>query len=174
MIQPESSFGFLSGDTYEDHFNQLFGYYHEKFLGNPVVEDPEQLALEKAYKTLLVYSSTAVTQQLTYTIVRLATIDEARSRNRRPTNAWLENGDDFSFDYKSPESVEDVVMNRWLIEAVISEIPIVHQQALLLTAEGYNQEEIAEILDIAVGTVKSRVNRGREYARQLRDKFEIE
>lgn len=48
------------------------------------------------------------------------------------------------------------------LRAALQEIPLDQREALLLiAAEGLSYEEVAQITGVAVGTIKSRVNRGR-------------
>ena len=56
-----------------------------------------------------------------------------------------------------------------LIEKALEEItPVFRTAVVLRDIEGLGYEEIAEILQISLGTVKSRINRGRaELARLL-------
>jgi RNA polymerase sigma-70 factor (ECF subfamily) len=56
------------------------------------------------------------------------------------------------------------------LDRAIGQLPEEQRQILLLTAlEGLSYDQVAIILNVAVGTVRSRLSRGREALRQLMD-----
>ncbi len=55
---------------------------------------------------------------------------------------------------------------RWT-SSILDALPAHHRKALYLYLEGYKYAEIAAILDVPLGTVRSRINRARATARQL-------
>jgi RNA polymerase sigma-70 factor, ECF subfamily len=71
----------------------------------------------------------------------------------------------------APESVEQEVTRtelREVVQRAISSLPPDYREVIVLRdIEGRSYEEIAEILDIPSGTVRSRIHRGREALRSL-------
>ena len=66
------------------------------------------------------------------------------------------------FDFASQEEV------RGRVEAALREVPEVFRAVVVLRElEGFAYEEIAEILQVNLGTVKSRLTRGRAALREL-------
>lgn len=67
-------------------------------------------------------------------------------------------------------SPEDVVLTRereYAIKAALIDIPDVYREAIILCdIEGLSYEETAAALGVGIGTVKSRISRGREELRQ--------
>ena len=56
------------------------------------------------------------------------------------------------------------------LEAAITQLPIEQRQVILLVGlEGMRYEEVAEVLNVPVGTVRSRLSRGRDQLRRLMD-----
>ncbi len=106
-----------------------------------------------------------------YRIASNLAINELRRRKRWRFFSLNDPGDDDERSYKlelpdeSTPSPEDTVEKRETseqIEAALSKIPLKYRTPLVLREiEGYDYEEISQILDIPRGTVKSRLNRGR-------------
>ena len=80
-----------------------------------------------------------------------------------------------------PIAVEDVAPNLTIgpnagallqlrdLERAIGVLPEEQRQVILLGLEGMRYEEVAVVLDIPIGTVRSRLSRGREMLRRLMD-----
>jgi RNA polymerase sigma-70 factor (ECF subfamily) len=58
--------------------------------------------------------------------------------------------------------------SKWSIQSALLTLPFEQRQAILLSdLHGYHYEEIAEMTGSNVGTVKSRIHRGRERLRAM-------
>ena len=56
------------------------------------------------------------------------------------------------------------------VRRALSQIPALFRSAVILRdIEGFSYEEIAEVLDVSVGTVKSRILRGRRMLKEILD-----
>jgi RNA polymerase sigma-70 factor (ECF subfamily) len=56
------------------------------------------------------------------------------------------------------------------VQSALAEIPAVFRSAVILRdIEGFSYEEIAEVLDVSAGTVKSRILRGRRMLKEILD-----
>jgi RNA polymerase sigma-70 factor (ECF subfamily) len=103
-------------------------------------------------------------------------------RSRRKFKAWIfrnrkrqEPTDPFEFpeqEHSSDYWTEDMVSEDGEILSYILRMPKQHQEVLILYYyDEFSTKEIAKILDIPQGTVKSRLARGRK---QLKDLLEME
>jgi RNA polymerase sigma-70 factor (ECF subfamily) len=64
-------------------------------------------------------------------------------------------------------TISSVVARRADITAAARALPLEQRQALALWEAGYSYDDIAERLGVAVGTVRSRISRGRDRIREL-------
>jgi len=106
-------------------------------------------------------------------IVTNACYDQLRVKQRRPTSSLddLPIEADHTYYLKDSaeqpdEYVERQELNRF-IEAGIATLPLEQRTVLVLSdVKGMSYEEVADVLNISLGTVKSRLSRGRA---KLRD-----
>lgn len=74
----------------------------------------------------------------------------------------LENEEASPFDQMASRELQEVV------HEALAKVPAVFRTAVILRdLEGFAYEEVAELLDVSVGTVKSRIVRGRHALRKL-------
>jgi RNA polymerase sigma-70 factor (ECF subfamily) len=100
--------------------------------------------------------------------------DELRRRGRRPADSLFAMGAEGEFEIDLPdtgETAEELIEREAVaqgIERALLELPFDQRQVILLSdVHGYHYEEIARITGSNVGTVKSRIHRGRERLRVL-------
>lgn len=121
-------------------------------------DDVVQMALERALARLDQWKSEARLDSWMFKIVRNAWIDELRSRGRR--------GKIF-VAAEAGESVGEAVIERatdvMAVESAMARLPEEQRSAVsLVLVEGLPYKEAAEVLDIPIGTLTSRLARGRE------------
>lgn len=93
-------------------------------------------------------------------------LNQALHRRRASREAPL---DEMTDPPAQPARQDDQVAVREITEAM-RQLPLEHRAPILLTAvEGLSYEEAADVLDVPVGTVRSRVSRGREKLLRLHD-----
>jgi RNA polymerase sigma-70 factor (ECF subfamily) len=110
-------------------------------------------------------------------LLRIATnraYDVIRSRNRRPTRSLdaelFESQPEWTTQAQSegPESFAGRTELARYLEAALGQLPEDQRTAILLSdVQGYGYEDIANVMGVAVGTVKSRISRGRSALRTL-------
>ncbi|MEM8902435.1 MAG: sigma-70 family RNA polymerase sigma factor [Actinomycetota bacterium] len=108
-----------------------------------------------------------------YRILTNTYINRYRAKQRRPDETDLGEGEDFYLYRRlggleaayANRSAEDEVLDLFTeteVKEAIEDLPEQYRLAVLLAdVEGFAYKEIAEILDIPIGTVMSRLHRGR-------------
>ena len=109
-----------------------------------------------------------------YRILTNTYINSYRAKQRRPDETDLDEVEDLYLyrrlggleAARSGRSAEDELMDSFSeaeVKAAIEALPENFRMAVLLAdVEGFSYKEIAEILDIPIGTVMSRLHRGRK------------
>jgi RNA polymerase sigma-70 factor (ECF subfamily) len=99
-----------------------------------------------------------------YRIAVNACYDQLRKTQRRPTESLPEHVD--PTDPSAEEAIESAAL-RPEIESALSQLPADFRNAVILAdLEGLPLPEVADVLGVPVGTVKSRVFRGRRLLAQ--------
>jgi RNA polymerase sigma-70 factor (ECF subfamily) len=143
-------------------------------------EDLAQETMTKAMRAMDTYQDATNIRAWLLTILRRTHIDRLRAQKRRPTEmpldeTMVQSADDatdpageFDEQWTEPEQL----INRFEDEAVaeaLRELPEnIRWTLLLVDVEQIEQADAAEVLGVAVGTIKSRAHRGRA---MLRDRL---
>lgn len=172
-----------------DAFNQLvLDYQHQvynqayRMMGDPAsASDATQEAFIKAYRNIESFRGGSFRSWL-LRIVTNCCYDEFRRRKRRPATSFEDMGD--IDEEANPalingrESPEESIERDELAQALqsaINALPPHHRTVLILSdVQGFSYAEIAETVDIPLGTVKSRLARARANLRDiLQEKMEL-
>ena len=132
--------------------------------------DMSQEAFIKAYNSLSSFRGDSKFSVWLYRIVSNVCLDFLRSRNRRATvSLSVENDEgeeielDIADEASSPQALLDRSLTRDAVRRGLQALPPDHREILLLREiQGLSYEEIADTLDLEVGTVKSRIFRARK------------
>ncbi|TQS41475.1 RNA polymerase sigma factor SigM [Cryptosporangium phraense] len=120
--------------------------------------DALQDALLSAYRSAASYRGEAAVTTWMHRIVVNACLDRVRRRQARPTVPLPE-------DDRAPAAPNDPIASRETaidVQAALAELPDEQRIALVLVdVQGHPVADVAEMLGVAVGTVKSRCARGR-------------
>lgn len=149
-------------------------------------EDLVQETYLKAYRGFHSFEENTNLKAWLYRILTNSYINRYRAQQRRVDETPMDQDDDFSLYRhlgeldpsragKSPEEeILDLFSNSEVVEAVESLSETFRWPVLLADVEGFSYKEIAEILDVPVGTVMSRLHRGRKALQRLLYDFAIE
>lgn len=141
-----------------------------RYLNNAAeVEDVTQEAFIKAYRALPNFRGDSAFYTWLYRIAANAAKNHLVALGRRPSSDMALD-DSEVFDVPGPlkdhESPDEVIMGQqleMLISRTIEELPVELRAALTLREfEGLSYEEIADVLECPIGTVRSRIFRARE------------
>lgn len=147
-------------------FSELISRYDDRMrglawqlLGDRVaMDDVLQDAYLKAFRSLGGFRQDAAFSSWLYRIVQTTCIDRHRRRARRPQVSLEVVAD--PRDHAADPATE--VARRDALRSALGELPEDQMAAVLLVdAEGLSYAEAAEMLDVAAGTIASRVNRAR-------------
>ena len=167
-------------------FNQLVEAYQDLLhsLVARMVPDPDQAgdavqeAFFSAYRNLGRYRGPSFRGWLTRIAVNAA-MDLQRLRRRRPASPYPELEDESwqppAGEESDPERLALSGERGHAIVAALAAITADQRAAIVLyDVEGYDYAEIAEMTGVSLGTVKSRIHRGRLALRELlADRMEL-
>ena len=135
-------------------------------------EDLVQDTYLRAYRSYGSFTEGTNLRAWLFRIMTNAHINRYRSKQRRPDETELDDLDDLYLYRRLNDpgaysrSAEDELMDLFSEAEVVSAVealPENYRMAVLLAdVEGFAYKEIAEILDIPIGTVMSRLHRGRK------------
>jgi len=121
-------------------------------------DDAVQIAVERALLRLDQWRSDARLDSWLFKILRNAWIDEVRARARRAKILMPEEAGE-----QIGEATMEREIDRWSAEAALSRLPEDQRLAVsLVLVEGLSYKDAAEVLDVPIGTLTSRLARGRE------------
>ncbi len=138
-----------------------------RLTGNPAdADDLVQETMLKAYRAWDQYEKGTNAKAWMLTILRHAFINEYRRRTRHPETVDVDSIEPYAvFPEVQDEDPQGAFFDRIVDDEVlraIDQLPEVFRETLVLSdVEGMSYQEIAGILEVPVGTVKSRLFRAR-------------
>ena len=154
---------------------------------NPAdAEDLVQETFIRAYKGFPSFTDGTNLRAWLYRILTNTFINSYRAKQRRPEQTDLDDVEDL-YLYKRlggleaatmGRSAEDELMDMFTdsdVKDAIDDLPEQFRMAVLLAdVEGFSYKEIAEIMDVPIGTVMSRLHRGRKALQRSLHDFAVE
>jgi RNA polymerase sigma-70 factor (ECF subfamily) len=157
-------------DILVERFQDPLMNYIVRFVGNyDDAADILQDTFLRIYKKKHLYKTIARVSTWVYTIAGNLAKSELRKGHRKYTTRLVRTNDDndeYTLPLPDGEPLPDRSANSSLLSEKIQEallqIPEVFREAVVLRdIQELSYEEIAEIIDMPIGTVKSRISRGR-------------
>jgi RNA polymerase sigma-70 factor (ECF subfamily) len=154
---------------------------------NPAdAEDLVQETYLKAYRAFHTFQQGTNLKAWLYRILTNTFINAYRSKKRKPEQSDIEDIEDLYLYRRlggleaaaAGRSAEEEVLDHITdtdVKAALESLPDNFRMAVLLAdVEGFSYKEIAEILDIPIGTVMSRLHRGRRALQKALFEFGME
>lgn len=173
--------------TFEDDVMELVPQLYSAALRmtrNPAdAEDVLQETLLRAYRGYHTFNTGTNLKAWLYRILTNTFINRYRRQARRPDEVELGDLEDFYLFKRMGEdgpggavrSAEEEALDRFVdddIKAAVEALPENFRIPVLLAdVEGFSYKEIAEIMDVPIGTVMSRLHRGRKALQQALWRF---
>ena len=149
-------------------------------------EDLVQEAYLRAYRGYGNFEEGTNLKAWLFRILTNTYINTYRAKQRRPESVDLDEGEDF-FLYNRVGGLEAAMANRTTEDTVLERITDDEVKAalealpenfripvLLADVEGFSYKEIADIMDVPIGTVMSRLHRGRRALQKALYEFGLE
>lgn len=146
-----------------------------RMMGNREdAQDCAQEAMVRIYRAMGSFKCQSALATWIYRITMNTCLDELRRRKARKVtslDSLVDNGWSPTDTGDTPEEHGLRVEKQNALNQAIQSLPDDMRAAIILRdVKGYSYDEIASILDANVGTIKSRISRGREKLREILSK----
>jgi RNA polymerase sigma-70 factor (ECF subfamily) len=147
------------------HQDHLFALVYRLVPDRDQAADAVQDAFLSAYRNLASFRGGSVRSWLSRIAINAA-MDLQRTKRRRPSQPYPELEDDTwqppAEREVEPESKALAAERSKVLAAALAGLPFEQRNCIVLfDVEGYDYAEIATIMKVEIGTVKSRIHRGR-------------
>ncbi len=163
-------------DEFYPHADALFNFAYHLTYNSANAEDLVQEAFSKAYRSIESYRQGTNAKAWLFKILKNAFINDYRKKSKRPTQVDYEDiraQDAVDSSYVQSPDLRHEIFQGMLGDEVsnaLNELPDDFKTVVLLCdIEGFTYEEMAKIIDIPIGTVRSRIHRARK---QLAEKLQ--
>ena len=152
--------------------NFVFRFVGDRDVSTDIVQD----TMIKFYLNKDSYKSFAKFSTWIYTIAGNLAKNELKRRKRRKIYSLDDTFDDDESkklqiedkSYFEPDRVADSNIKSTIIQNALMKVkPVYREVVILRDIEEFSYEEIADITGLSIGTVKSRINRGRTQLQKL-------
>ncbi len=162
-----------------EHVDSLYGSALRLTRNRANAEDLIQDTFLKAWRSFRTFQAGTNARAWLYKILMNAYIDSYRKTSRQPELVDHEDVGDFylyakaqeSEEYRREGDPEQILLSKIMdadVKAALEQVPEPFRAAVILAdLEEFSYREIAEILDIPIGTVMSRLYRGRRHLQRL-------
>ena len=157
-----------------EHMGSLYSAALRMTRNPSDAEDLVQETYLKAYRSFGTFQDGTNLKAWLYKILTNTFINSYRARKRRPEQTELDEVEDLYLYRRlggleaaaAGRSAEEEVLDSFTdteVKEALESLPETFRMSVLLAdVEGFSYKEIAEILDVPIGTVMSRLHRGRK------------
>ncbi len=162
-----------------EHLDSLYGSALRLTRNRTAAEDLIQDTFLKAWRSFRTFQAGTNARAWLYKILMNAYIDSYRRSSREPELVDHEDVGDFylyakaqeSEEYRRAGDPEEMLLSKIMdadVKLALEQVPEPFRVAVILAdLEEFSYKEIAEILDVPIGTVMSRLYRGRRHLQRL-------
>lgn len=160
-----------------EHERALYHFAYRLTTDPHDAQDLLQEALLKAYKSFHRFETGTAFDRWVYQIIYRLFVDSYRKKKRRPyvssldeplPNMEREKAPDVPDWSQQPENLTLRSELGHVINEALAKLPAEFKAAVILCdVQGFSYEEISQILKCSLGTVRSRIHRGRRLLRGL-------
>lgn len=149
--------------------NFVYRFVGDKDISTDIVQD----TMIKFYLNKDSYKSFAKFSTWIYTIAGNLAKNELKRRKRRTILSLSNDDKEHTIQvedksYYAPDRLADGSIKSEIIQKALLKVkPVYREVVILRDVQGLSYEEIAEITKLSIGTVKSRINRGRTQLQKL-------
>ena len=150
------------------HADALYGFNANLCQNRMDAHDLTQETLMKAWRSIESYQSGTNAKAWLFTIAKNQFINDYRKRKRRPVQLDMEDitrvQDNSSSNVTKSDLSEEMFQDSFNDEIYNALQTLTHdaRAVILLDLEDFSYEEMAEMLEIQLGTVRSRLSRARK------------
>ncbi len=156
------------------HLTAMYNFAYKLALDEDDAKDLVQDTYMKAFRFINSFEKGTNAKAWLFKILKNGFINEFRKKSKQPSKVDYQEveqtynsesvDEDFTFDLRS-ESVQELIGDE--ITNALNSLSIEFRAIIILCdLEGFTYEELAKILDIPIGTVRSRLHRARFVLKQ--------
>ncbi|HEY8463478.1 MAG TPA: sigma-70 family RNA polymerase sigma factor [Bacillota bacterium] len=160
-----AAFEILLGNYEKLIYNLCYRYFGNQYDASDVGQE----AMVRVFRKIKEFNGKSSFKTWLYRVVTNLCLDELRRRKTKTISLdeIKEQGYEPITNYHNPEEAAESLEKYAIIQEVLLTLSREHRTILILKdVEGLEYNEIAQILDCSLGTVKSRLNRAREAFRK--------
>lgn len=157
------------------HIDALYNFAYHLTYNEDDANDLVQETYMKAYRFAHSYDAGTNAKAWLFKILKNAFINEYRKKSKRPTQVDYEDIVRYHDKEEGKKGVDTLDMRQEVFQEMLGDeitrainaLPVDFKTVILLCdIEGFTYEEIAKIIDIPIGTVRSRLHRARNMLKE--------
>ncbi len=172
----------IFNEEFLPHADALYNFAYHLTYNDSFAQDLVQDTYLKAYRFIESYKQGTNAKAWLFRILKNGFINEYRKKSRQPNRVDFEEYNTYDDEAAGAPvqhlDLRDEIFQDMLgdeITKAINELPVDFRTVILLCdIEGFTYEEISKILEIPIGTVRSRLHRGRKQLQEKLKAYAIE